>query len=273
MSIKPNHNVMLQQSNYRISAVPAFNDNYLWLIDNQEQAFVVDPGDAKPIQNALAELNLKLTGILVTHHHADHTGGVDELVRQYQVPVYGPRSVNIPQVSEPVEHHSAVSILGLNATVIAVPGHTLDHIAYFIDTPNPLEQPLLFCGDTLFAGGCGRVFEGTYAQMCDSLSLLLKLPEATRIFCAHEYTTANLAFAQAVEPENQALQQRVSEVAKLRRENMPTVPSTLREELETNPFLRFSQSAVINAAVKRDQLDTINNENVFESIRRWKDNF
>jgi hydroxyacylglutathione hydrolase len=273
MPANPDFFIMLEHHNYRVTAVPAFSDNYLWLIDNGEQAIAVDPGDAKPVLQALKTLNLELAGIWITHHHADHIGGINELLNLNPVSVYGPKSVNIPQITEPLAHNSQLSVLGLDARVIAVPGHTLDHITYFIDTPNPLNLPLLFSGDTLFAGGCGRVFEGSYEQMCQSLKQLMPLPSATQIFCAHEYTTANLAFAQAVEPDNEALQKRIAQVAALRSKNIPTVPSTLDEELSTNPFLRFGEASVIASATQRDTLRNTNEENVFASIRRWKDEF
>lgn len=267
------HYVVAQNQNYRICAIPAFNDNYLWLIDDGLSAFVVDPGDAEPVLKVLKALKLTLTGILLTHHHADHTGGIQQLQKEQSTPIYGPASKDIPLVTHPLSDGQPLEILGMQTSCIEVPGHTLDHIAYFLKQPNPLEQALLFCGDTLFAGGCGRVFEGSFAQMHASLNKLKSLPQDTLIFCAHEYTQANLQFAQAVEPENDLLTRRINSVAQQREKNLPSVPSTLESELTTNPFLRCDQPAVIHAAQQRAKQNTLSTDQVFAQIRGWKDNF
>jgi hydroxyacylglutathione hydrolase len=257
---------------YTITAIPAFSDNYLWLLDNGQQAAAVDPGDAAPVLATLRQNRLQLGTILVTHHHPDHTGGIDVLKRETGAAVIGPPSARIPQVEQPVRSGTRIAVLGLSFTVLEVPGHTLDHIAYFCDN-EALGAPALFCGDTLFAGGCGRLFEGDAALMRRSLDTLRQLPPATRIFCAHEYTQANLKFASAVEPANAALKHRVAAVADLRRAHQPSVPSRLQDELETNPFLRWDTDTVRQAALAREQSSALSDDDVFASIRRWKDNF
>lgn len=268
-----------ENSPFNITRIPAFSDNYLWLLDDGESALVVDPGDAQPIIDMLEAKNLKLDYILTTHHHPDHIGGVDTLISRYHPEVIGPQSQYIPQVSKTVKDGEQFEIMGLSIKVIEVPGHTLDHIAYFIDKhsvigkPSAFEQPILFCGDTLFAGGCGRVFEGTFAQMRSSLAKLKRLPANTLIHCAHEYTQANLAFAIAVEPKNQQLVDRVAEVKQMRESNQATVPSKLALELATNPFLRYDAAAVIAIAESRKNLDNLEADEVFGAIREWKDNF
>ena len=265
----------------KITGIPAFQDNYLWLIDDGEYAVAVDPGDAQPILDEINKRNLTLASILVTHHHADHIGGIDTLLKHYSVPVIGPADSRIPQVTQRVVDGETYTLLGQTAQVIEVPGHTLHHIAYFINQPNSFGAPLLFCGDTLFAAGCGRVFEGTFAQMRHSLAKLRELPESTRIYCAHEYTQANLAFALAVEPKNKALQQRIKNVNELRAAGYPSIPSILADELGTNPFLRYDTDPVISAAGRRTNtnFDAHNNgvkydhDVIFAVIRQWKDTF
>ena len=242
--------------------IPAFSDNYLWLLDNGSNALVVDPGDAEPIIEALEARQLTLDYILTTHHHPDHIGGVDRLIQRYHCEVIGPQSQYIPQVTRQVCEGETLSLLGVEFDVLEVPGHTLDHIAYFAAEPNPFNHPVLFCGDTLFAGGCGRVFEGTFPQMRTSLAKLRQLPPNTLIHCAHEYTQANLAFALAVEPENLTLKQRVEEVATQRERNIATVPSPLSIELATNPFLRYDTEAVMQIACQREKQSHLDSPNV-----------
>lgn len=253
--------------------IPAFSDNYIWLLTNGgKQAFVVDPGDGQPVLEALARRGLELGGILVTHHHPDHVGGVDTLLAQCGgVPVYGPAQSPATCINRPLNDGDRIEILGLGAEIIAVPGHTLDHIAYFF--PETGGAPSLFCGDTLFAGGCGRVFEGNPAMMHASLQRLAALPGETRVYCAHEYTLANLRFARAVEPDNESLQDRERRDAAKRERNEPTVPSTVALELATNPFLRCAETSVRSAAMRESGTAPRGDADVFAAIRGWKDNF
>lgn len=266
-------NSIKTNSQFNITRIPAFSDNYLWLIDNGESAITIDPGDAQPVITELAAKQLQLDYILTTHHHADHIGGVAELQARFQAEVIGPDSTHIPHVTRTVTDGEQIELLGLLIDVIAVPGHTLDHMAYFIAAPNPLNDPQLFCGDTLFAGGCGRLFEGSPAQMRHSLAKLRQLPMDTRIHCAHEYTQANLNFALAVEPKNTDLIKRITAVDTLRENHQATVPSLLSEELATNPFLRYDTASVIAAAANRLEQSSLSDDQVFAAIRQWKDNF
>ena len=254
----------------KIIAIPAFSDNYLWLLHDGEQALVVDPGDAAPVLQALAENELKLTAILVTHHHADHTGGVAELRSTTLAKVYGPATENIPAPYLPLVEGNSVSALGLNFQVIDVPGHTAGHISYFCSNVN--EKPLLFCGDTLFSGGCGRLFEGTPAQMLASLDKLAGLPGNTVVCCTHEYTLSNLRFAVAVDPDNTELADYQAHCIRQRAQNKPTLPTSIARELLINPFLRTRQPALIAAARHFDAAaDT--DTTVFAAIRQWKNQF
>ncbi len=256
----------------KILSVPAFSDNYIWLFhaESSNAAYVVDPGDATPVKKALTDRGLTLAGILLTHHHMDHIGGVNELLDQYDVPVYGPSSPNIPQVTHTLDDGDVLSLeqAGSDFEVIAVPGHTLDHIAYF-----SAPEKVLFSGDTLFAGGCGRMFEGNPHQMHSSLSRLSDLPNDTLVYCAHEYTQANLRFALAVEPNSIAIQQRMDDVVALRAEGRITIPSKLGLEKQTNPFLRCSEADVMAAASQKEDIQVQRPEDVFATIRQWKDNF
>jgi hydroxyacylglutathione hydrolase len=253
-----------------VLTVPAFQDNYLWLIHDGVHAAVVDPGDAAPILDALAAHRLSLAAILLTHHHADHVGGVPELLRQFKVPVFGPRQEAIPQITYPLEEGDTAPIpeLGLTLRVLDVPGHTAGHIAYFAP-----EQSWLFCGDTLFAGGCGRLFEGTPQQMVASLSKLAALPDATQVYCAHEYTLANLRFASEVEPGNAALKARIVREQALRDQGKPTVPSTIAVEKATNPFLRFRESDIADRLIAAGHLSTKEPIAVFAALRQWKNSY
>ena len=247
--------------------VPAFSDNYLWLIHNGSHAAVVAPGDAAPILAALDAHKLSLIAILLTHHHADHVGGVQNLLKQFKIPVFGPRSENISGVTHPLAEGDQVTIseLALNLSVLDVPGHTSGHIAYFAP-----QQRWLFCGDTLFAGGCGRLFEGTPAQMAASLA---KLPDDTQVYCAHEYTLSNLRFALAADPDNPDLLTRISAEQIKREQGQPTVPSTIGLEKATNPFLRYRDANIVARLQAAGRLH--NNEPIaaFAALREWKNNF
>lgn len=256
-----------------VLAVPAFKDNYLWLIHDGRHAAVVDPGDAQPILDALAARGLTLTAILLTHHHADHVGGVPGLLRHAQVPVFGPRHDGIAAVTHPLDEGDRVKVPGLDLalSVLEVPGHTRGHIAYVREGA---PEHWLFCGDTLFAGGCGRLFEGTPAQMAHSLAKLAALPDDTLVFCAHEYTLSNLRFAAAAEPDNPAVQQRLREVAAQRERGEATVPSTVGVEKATNPFIRYQKTTVVRTlAAERALPPHSSPAEIFAALREWKNNF
>jgi hydroxyacylglutathione hydrolase len=260
-------------SGVRVLTVPAFKDNYLWLIHDGNHAAVVDPGDAEPILAALATHGLTLTAILLTHHHADHIGGVARLLSHARVPVFGPSNDNIAAVTRPLHEGDLVAVPGLDLTllVLDVPGHTLGHIAYVRTTPG---AHWLFCGDTLFAGGCGRLFEGTPAQMANSLDKFAALPGDTEVFCAHEYTLSNLRFARHVEPGNTALTARVEVEQARRDQGVPTVPTNIALELATNPFLRYREPALRDTLTAEGRLD-VNAAplDVFAALREWKNTF
>lgn len=250
--------------------VSAFQDNYIWIIKNSESndVAIVDPGDAAPIIDYLTTSKLNPVAILITHHHRDHVGGIEQLTSKYTIPVYGPASENISGVTHSLNEGDTLILDKLNVKfdILEVPGHTLGHIAYY-------GHKKLFIGDTLFMSGCGRLFEGTPKQMYQSLNKITSLPEDTEIFCAHEYTLANLCFARAVEPDNNDIVARVEHCTQLRKNNLPTVPGTLGEEKKTNPFLRVNIPEVINAAENYAGHTLSNKVDIFASIRKWKDNF
>lgn len=250
--------------------VPAFNDNYLWLLHDQQQAWVVDPGDAAPVQAYLQQHGLTLAGILLTHHHHDHIDGVAELRQIWNCPVFGPAFEELPEPLQRVAGGETLQLLGLNVQVLPVPGHTSGHVAYFAEVPG--QAPLLFCGDTLFSAGCGRLFEGTPAQMHQSLQSLAALPDATRVCCAHEYTLSNLRFAQAVEPGNPDVTQHLAHCQALRAQGQPTLPSTVAQEKRINPFLRCQVPEV--QAMARSQAPQAHTPlEVFTALREWKNRF
>ena len=254
----------------QIHAVPAFRDNYIWVMAAEGRAAVVDPGDAAPVEAFLAARGLALTAILATHHHADHVGGLTALAERWKCPAFGPATERVPGLTRSLREGERVQVPGLDAEldVLDIPGHTAGHIA-FVRTGN---DPLLFCGDTLFACGCGRLFEGTPRQMVTSLAKLAALPPATRVFCGHEYTLANIAFAQSVEPGNARLGERRAREAAKRERGEPTLPSTIGEELATNPFLRWDAPEVIAAAGRRAGHELKDPVEVFAEIREWKNN-
>lgn len=255
----------------QIDALPAFTDNYLWLLQDpvHRRCAVVDPGDAAPVLAWLkAHPDWQLSDILITHHHLDHTGGAEALKRTTGARVLGPARELIPGRDQALVDGDSVEVLGLAFQVLEVPGHTLGHIAYY-----QAQQALLFCGDTLFAGGCGRLFEGTPAQMFDSLSRLAALPAATRVYCTHEYTLGNLRFAQAVEPQNPAIAQRLAEVTQWRAAGRISLPSTLALERLTNPFLRCAETAVQSKIAERNGERSRTPPEVFADLRAWKDQF
>ena len=253
--------------------LPAFADNYIWMLQDGSNAIVVDPGDAQPVFNALTRDKLQLAAILVTHHHPDHTGGVAALHAATGAPVFGPARERIPEPFMPLSHGDTAEVLGLRFQVIDVPGHTAGHIAYFLPAHQG-QAPLLFCGDTLFSGGCGRLFEGTPAQMLASLDALAALPGNSRVCCAHEYTLANLRFAQAVEPGNTDLTQYTARCESLRAQGQPTLPSQLATERRINPFLRSREATVLRAVREHAELSANAGEaDVFAALRQWKNDF
>ena len=251
-------------------AVPAFADNLIWVLHDGQQALVVDPGAASPVAKALHERQLVLGAILVTHHHADHVGGVAELMPLLQGPIYGPAHEAMPIEVTRLAEGARFEVLGAQAEVLDVPGHTAGHIAYVVRLPG--QAPWLFCGDTLFSGGCGRLFEGTPAQMVDSLSKLERLPGDTRVCCAHEYTLSNLRFARTVEPHNTALADYEARCKALRAEGAWTLPSTIATERAVNPFLRAGEPEVVASALAHGASSSGRTE-VFATLREWKNTF
>lgn len=253
----------------QILPIPALKDNYIWAIVNtqQKKALIVDPGEAKPVVDFLIQQALTLEGILITHHHWDHTNGVLELQKAYDVPVIGPASNQISNITMPVKEGDQIEIANFPLfTVMDIPGHTLDHLAYY-------TKDALFCGDTLFAAGCGRLFEGTAEEMYHSLMKLAGLPKTTKIYCAHEYTLKNLQFAETVEPQNSFIPQRMAAIKQLRDQHKPSLPSTLEEELKTNPFLRCKESDVRAFAEKQINDRGKNEIDIFRALRKAKDIF
>ncbi|HXY05016.1 MAG TPA: hydroxyacylglutathione hydrolase [Burkholderiaceae bacterium] len=251
-----------------ITPVPAFQDNYIWLLERANHAVVVDPGDAQPVLRLLARAPRKLDAILLTHHHPDHVGGVTELLAAHPAQVFGPADSPFADIRVRLHEGDQVAVLGENFSVLEVPGHTLDHIAYWCPA-----LAALFCGDTLFGCGCGRLFEGTAAQMFASLTKIAQLPEQTKIYCAHEYTSANIRFALAVEPDNSELVSRSQACASARSRQQPTVPSTLALEKATNPFLRCAQATVRQAVARHRSGANGDGAAVFAALRSWKDVF
>lgn len=258
--------------------VPAFDDNYIWLLRNPQrpQVAIIDPGDADPVLKAIKAGNLEPVAILITHHHYDHVGGIADLLAEYPMPVYGPAGETIPHITQALFGGDTVTLpeLGAGLQVLDVPGHTAGHIAYYFSNKNCKNEGsngLLFCGDTLFAGGCGRLFEGTPVQMHASLSQILALPDDTEVYCAHEYTEANLTFARIAEPENEALRERQIKVLEQRQQGQSTVPSMLGIEKATNPFLRFDEPSIIRAAEGFAGRRLNSAAEVFGTVRHWKD--
>lgn len=263
-----------QTTSLNICSIPAFQDNYIWLIHNSTSSIVIDPGDATRVLQILKTHNLTLSAILLTHHHADHTDGVPCLLNMVSVPVYGPSKEYISSVNQPVQEGDQIyiSTLKLNLKIIEVPGHTYGHIAYFAQ-----KEGWLFSGDTLFTGGCGKLFEGTPEQMANSLTKLAMLPDTTKIYCGHEYTLSNLYFARTIEPNNTALNARIAMDQKKLNCQLSAVPSTLELEKKTNPFLRYTQPVIIASLQKTGYLpqNFLVKKNpiiAFAALREWKNN-
>ncbi|MCC6915891.1 hydroxyacylglutathione hydrolase [Nitrosomonas sp.] len=248
--------------------VQAFRDNYIWIVHNQHLALIIDPGDTEPVLSWLRQQKLQPIAILCTHHHHDHTGGIPALVQNFRIPVYGPASEKIPELTHPLTEGNTLKFpeLPLELAVLDVPGHTAGHIAYY-------SHDRLFCGDTLFACGCGRIFEGSAQQMFNSLQKLASLPDKTLVYCTHEYTLDNIRFARAIDPNNPELIRLESNAEEKVARNEPTLPSNLATEKVTNPFLRCDQPAIIQSAsayAKRELTDPVS---VFAAIRDWKNHF
>ncbi|MBJ7380612.1 MAG: hydroxyacylglutathione hydrolase [Polynucleobacter sp.] len=264
--------------------IPALQDNYIWCVHDGQSAVVVDPGESAPVISFLQQNHLQLTGILITHYHADHIGGIESLLKWHSsqvngdnlaIPVYGPAAEDIPFRTRALLEGDQVEFIkpALALGVLEVPGHTLGHIAYFAQARGT-EPPRLFCGDTLFASGCGRLFEGTPTQMSESLAKFLALPSETLMFCTHEYTLSNIRFALAVEPNNADLLAWSSQAQAMRHSNQPTLPTTLGHERQVNPFLRCDQAPVIQAASQHANHRQLKNKaEVLAVVRAWKDQF
>ncbi|GAA0858067.1 hydroxyacylglutathione hydrolase [Aliiglaciecola litoralis] len=253
----------------QIFPIPAFEDNYIWCLHNDLYCWVVDPGDAAPVEAFCKRNQLKLNGILVTHHHWDHTNGIASLVEHHpDIRVLGPRYGNIKHLTQDYVDGDRIEIptLSLTFDVLEVPGHTLDHIAFYGDSR-------LFCGDTLFSAGCGRLFEGTPAQMLDSLKKIMQLPEQTVVYCTHEYTLANLRFAAQLEPSNNIMKEYWAWAKQQREKGLPTLPTTIEQQKAINPFLRAQQDEIKHNAEHHVGRQLPNEEAVFTAIRKWKDNF
>jgi hydroxyacylglutathione hydrolase len=260
---------------FDITAIPALRDNYIWAIHDGRHAAVVDPGEAAPVLAFLDAHSLRLNAILCTHRHADHIGGITRLCEVYNVPVYGRRHPGNPLVSHDLREGDRLELdaldigAGIAFDILEIPGHLDDHLAYLAVSIAP---GILFCGDVLFGAGCGRNFEGTPAQLFHSLQRLAQLPGDTRVYCAHEYTAANLRFALACEPHNPDIQRRIEQVAQLRAASQPTVPSSIALEKATNPFLRCTQPELIRTLQRRGLSD--NGElGVFTALREWRNHF
>jgi hydroxyacylglutathione hydrolase len=252
---------------FNITAIPALQDNYIWAMYDGKLAAVVDPGEAAPVMKFLNAHDLQLNAILCTHRHGDHIGGIAELRKVYNVPVYGRRHPNNPHITHDLHEGDSLTLapFAIEFSILEIPGHLNDHIAY-------LAPEIVFCGDVLFGGGCGRNFEGSLAQLHNSLQRLAQLPDNTRVYCAHEYTAANLRFGLACEPDNPALQQRIAATQQLRTANQITLPSTIAMEKATNPFLRCTQPEIIRTLQQRGLTDT-SELGVFSAMREWKNHF
>lgn len=257
----------------KLHPLPAFSDNYIWVVHDEQRALVVDPGDAAPVQHYLRAHGLTLAAILVTHHHPDHVGGLSALIAGTDIRVFGPAKEKLPVSVQPVQDGDTIDALGLSIQVLDVPGHTAGHVAYLLPPLAANAAPVLFCGDTLFSGGCGRLFEGTPAQMLASMDRLSALPEATQVCAAHEYTLSNLTFARHVEPENADLIRYEAACKDRRAQGLPTLPSTIGQELRINPFMRVREPAIARRVTDHAKLRHTTPEPVFAALREWKNHF
>ena len=251
-----------------IKPIKAFSDNYIWLISTNEGSIVVDPGEADQILKLMSSNEIDLKAIFITHHHYDHTNGIDEILLKKKVRVYGPKN-NIESIDTKLIEGDKLNVIGIDFEIIEIPGHTLDHIAFVHKSS---DSPFIFCGDTLFSGGCGRVFEGTFQQMHHSINKISKLPKNTQIYCGHEYTASNLKFACAVEPENEYISNTYDEVIQMNNDGIPSIPSSLEKEFKINPFLKCTNEKIKDKI--SDEFGNINSElEIFTALRKWKDNF
>ncbi|BBB14655.1 hydroxyacylglutathione hydrolase [Candidatus Rickettsiella viridis] len=254
----------------QVQPILAFKDNYIWCLINDEtnHCIIVDPGEAKPVLGFLKRSNLSLDALFITHHHWDHTNGIKAILKDHSAPVFGPAKEKIAGVSNPVDEGDTVELNNWPITfkVLAIPGHTLGHIAYYGDN-------LLFCGDTLFSAGCGRLFEGTAEQMLDSLNKLSQLPDETQIYCGHEYTLNNLNFAQMLEPNNVHVKEYLERVRELRQKNLPSLPCTLSTERLVNPFLRCDKTEILSRVERHRGKKFDLPAEAFAYLRQWKNNY
>ena len=251
-----------------VKPIKAYQDNYIWLVSTNEGSIVVDPGESKKILNLIDNNEIDLEGVLITHHHFDHTNGLSDLLNERGLEVYGPKN-NVNGINNIVKNNDKFTVIGIDFEVIEIPGHTLDHIAFYSFNSG---EPILFCGDTLFSGGCGRVFEGTFDQMFNALKKISKYPKETKIFCGHEYTLSNLKFALAVDENNEDLIKEYDNIKNIVDSGNPSLPTILEKELKINPFLRCDNHHIKNKIVSK--FDTSDDElEVFCALRQWKDNF
>ena len=251
-----------------VEPIKAFTDNYIWLVSTNEGSIVIDPGESENIQKLINNETIDLKGILITHHHYDHTNGLGELVKKNKLEVFGPIN-NIDGINHRLNDKDKISIIGIDFDVISIPGHTLDHIGFYSANVN---NPILFCGDTLFAGGCGKIFEGTYEQMFNALKKITKLPKNTNIYCGHEYTLSNLKFALEVDGTNKELIKEFKKVENKINSNTPSLPTRLDKELKVNPFLRCDNVNIKNKIIEKFNVSD-NELEIFTALRKWKDNF
>ena len=251
-----------------VKPIKAYQDNYIWLVSTNEGSIVVDPGESKKILNLIDNNEIDLKGVLITHHHFDHTNGLSDLLNERGLEVYGPKN-NVNGINNIVKNNDKFTVIGIDFEVIEIPGHTLDHIAFYSFNDG---EPILFCGDTLFSGGCGRVFEGTFDQMFIALKKISKYPKETKIFCGHEYTLSNLKFALAVDENNEDLIEEYDNIKNIVDSGNPSLPTILEKELKINPFLRCDNNHIKNKIVSK--FNTSDDElEVFCALRQWKDNF
>ena len=250
-----------------VEPIKAYTDNYIWLVSTNEGSIVVDPGESKEILKLIDTNKIDLKGVLITHHHYDHTNGLLDLTKKINLEVYGPEKIE--GINNIVNESDKFSLIGIDFEVIEIPGHTLDHVAFYSSNN---EDPILFCGDTLFAGGCGRVFEGTFEQMFMSLKKISKYPKETKVFCGHEYTLSNLKFALEVDKDNKDLMNEFNNIKKLISSDIPSLPTNLKKEFKLNPFLRCHDIDIKNKVIEK--FDIIDDElQIFTALRKWKDNF